>query len=421
MREKRMHRAWLVLVGSCIIFATMFYMLSNGMALYVASICEELGFARAQFNLFFTGQGIAFFFISSSALKLTLQLGIRKVYCIFALLGGGTMVAMTYFTAPWQFCVAGILTGFSVFYPLVMTPIVLNNWFKKSYSTALGIATACSGLIGVPLSPILTSLILSYGWRGAMLIMAAAMELFAIPAIVLLIRFTPEEIGWAPYGADEAEQQVGQTSVESEGMDLPQSKKSGVFYMLFLLTFLLQFQSVMNIQGPAMMTDSGISAILMSSATSVQMVCVALGKITLGAIRDRTKSAILTTSICQGSVCAGALLYLMAFMTKQALPLYAGAALTGYGMAGFSILPSVITQKACGMKHFSKVYGPTLVGSSIVSLFHTVVVGWLYDMTGTHTASLLLVTGIAALTIPLTILSIVRGTRWRKQYGDLVK
>ena len=75
---------------------------------------------------------------------------------------------------------------------------VVGNWFYKNSGLAMGITTSGVSLGGLLISPI-TSIIDSFGWRQAMIILGLGM--WTIPlSLSLLLRHKPEQYGLLPDG-----------------------------------------------------------------------------------------------------------------------------------------------------------------------------------------------------------------------------
>ena len=78
---------------------------------------------------------------------------------------------------------------------------IITNWFEARHGLAMGITLSFSGLSGAVFNPLFTWLISLAGWQTAYLLMALFALLLAVPGI-LLLRFSPSEIGLTPYGAN---------------------------------------------------------------------------------------------------------------------------------------------------------------------------------------------------------------------------
>jgi MFS family permease len=95
----------------------------------------------------------------------------------------------------------GVLVGVGAgFGGLLASTTVINNWFIKRRSLALGVFLGSSGAGGIFMGPALMALINSQGWRTTYLIMSGLVLLFSIILPAFLIRNTPQDLGQAPDG-----------------------------------------------------------------------------------------------------------------------------------------------------------------------------------------------------------------------------
>jgi len=82
----------------------------------------------------------------------------------------------------------GVLVGTGVgFGGLLASTTVINNWFVKKRSMALGIFLGCGGAGGIVMGPAIVALINSIGWRATFLVISFCVMLFAVilPAIFI--------------------------------------------------------------------------------------------------------------------------------------------------------------------------------------------------------------------------------------------
>jgi sugar phosphate permease len=96
--------------------------------------------------------------------------------------------------------VVGIATG--------MTPSlgasVASRWFVGRRGLALGIMTNANAAGQVIFLPVLMAMIVSSGWRSALMVIVAA-SVVLIPAMLLSMRDDPGDVGLEPYGAATAD------------------------------------------------------------------------------------------------------------------------------------------------------------------------------------------------------------------------
>jgi MFS family permease len=77
---------------------------------------------------------------------------------------------------------------------------LMVNWFNRRRGLALGIAIMGYSAAGTVMSPVALFLLNSIGWRGSYLLFAGICLLVVLPAIVLLVKQRPQDIGLGPDG-----------------------------------------------------------------------------------------------------------------------------------------------------------------------------------------------------------------------------
>jgi MFS family permease len=78
---------------------------------------------------------------------------------------------------------------------------MITNWFTDKRGTALGVATAGSGLGSLIFVPLISFVLLpGLGWRGTYLALAAIQVVLLVPLSFAVLRSTPEQKGLLPLG-----------------------------------------------------------------------------------------------------------------------------------------------------------------------------------------------------------------------------
>jgi MFS family permease len=128
---------------------------------------------------------------------------------------------------------ARILMGISLGFVGVLPSVVLvTNWFERRRGVALGILLAGTSIGGVVIPPIATPLIAGYGWRTAMVVLSLLIWLVLAPAILLLVKDRPADIGLTPDG--DAGTYPTVASVEANGVTLADALRTPVFWIFAL-------------------------------------------------------------------------------------------------------------------------------------------------------------------------------------------
>jgi MFS family permease len=77
---------------------------------------------------------------------------------------------------------------------------VVATWFSRLRGRALTVLTFMGGFASVLFVPLATWLVAAYGWRTALVVLAATLALLTVPPHALLLRRRPADLGLAPDG-----------------------------------------------------------------------------------------------------------------------------------------------------------------------------------------------------------------------------
>src|SRR2546422_5004644 len=81
----------------------------------------------------------------------------------------------------------------------VLGAMVANRWFTERRGVVLGLLTASSATGQLLFLPLLASMVVRLGWRGAVLLVPGV-AVVVLPLVALLMRDHPGDIGLRPFG-----------------------------------------------------------------------------------------------------------------------------------------------------------------------------------------------------------------------------
>jgi len=145
----------------------------------------------------------------------------------------------------WKFLIYyGILSaiglgGTSV--PLIAA--LASKWFEKGRGLAISLALSGNCLGHFVLVPLLTILVLRYGWRAAYFCIGLIMLVVNITLALVVIRGDPDDLGQKPFGyknGDKANEQKGQNSAGGNPRDLGlrEAMRTYSFWLFLIVMFI---------------------------------------------------------------------------------------------------------------------------------------------------------------------------------------
>jgi MFS family permease len=198
---------------------------------YILPIQQEFGWSRVQVSLAFTI--VAYMIVLMSPLQGVLvdRFGPRRVVLASIPLFSASLAAL-YFT-PKSLLVYYMLWGFVPVAAIGLWPLgylqAVSRWFDRKLGLALGIANAGIGLGSTVVPMIVGPIIVQYGWRHALLVLAGLVLVISWPVVFFFLR--------EPTAAEMAAQK--RDTKQSFGMPFQKARHESTFIVLNISFFLL--------------------------------------------------------------------------------------------------------------------------------------------------------------------------------------
>jgi MFS family permease len=300
-------------------------------------------------------------------------------------------------TAPWQiYATLGVLVGGgTVATGYTGQALYLPYWFARRRGLAISIAYAGVGIGAIVLLPLIQALIVTTGWRSALLALAGLLLVLLVP-LNLLLRRTPQEIGLMPDG-DTRAQALARRSLRvvdpawaAIDWTLARAVRTARFWWL-ALGYLAQMFAWYAVQVHQAKYLAGIGFSPATAAWSMGFVSLAgiPGGIALGALADRIGREPVWALGCAGFLLTYLLLVALAFRPD---PILLWAMVLAQGLLGYGVT-SVFSPVAAEIfegRHFGAIFGTLMVAAMSGAAAGPFVLGLLYDHTGTDTPGFLL-------------------------------
>lgn len=411
-RKNRSIYHWVILV--CCVLTLMFaYSTRIGLAqLFATEILKETGFATSAYFLAGTISSVICIFTGPIAGKLLRGKYMRPTFFICVV---GTLVSYACYGfchSLWQFYLVGALVGiFAMGCCTIPVSVLITNWFEKNRGLMISIAMMGISIGGTVLSPLLSWLIVEFGWRYAYFILCALSLIVLVPIALFVVRRAPQDVGPEPYGHGE------ETAVSTKKKNVPASnwnatlkeaRKTPILWMFAVGAFLIYFTACFMGHMSYYLQGVGFDAAAVASYISLYSVVAIIGKLVLGRIFDRFGPKI---GILFG--CGTFFLFLVAFIFVQGSPmmLYFAAVMYGFGTCTATVAIPIMTTSVFGAKNYSELYGFvsafTMTGSAIGSS----AIGLVYDLTGSYRPALTVLAILTALTIVIMFVCINMGQK----------
>lgn len=411
--QRKFFPGWLVVASGFVIMATCYTIFVNCMSLFQPRIVSDLGITLAQYNISNAISTVVSVVGSLVIGHVADKVSGRVLGSLTVIAASAVLVGMSFVGELWQVYVLFAVSGcFAVASTRLLISLVTANWFTAKRGLAISIALSGSGFGGAVLSPIVSSLIVSVGWRSAFLVLAAICIVLALPITAYSFRTSPAEIGLKPLGENEgdapaAAEGKADAAGPSVSVGWARIKKSPAFWLLvvaFLFMGLVNGAILPNqvtnmtsvtVAGEKIVTG-GHDPIWAGTVLSAYMVTVVIAKISLGAIYDRFG---LRFGNILGSVACIVACVSLCFPATDAGPVVAAISF-GIGTCMGTITPTIAASKMFGMADLGKVTGTItsleMVGGTVGSILSGVLFDAAGSFAGTWIVCLVCSVGMAA-------------------------
>lgn len=327
------------------------------------------------------------------------RLDSRKMMIIGCFILGGGLALYSQSTSAVMVFASHALLGISLgFVGVLVNTVLISNWFTRRRGMALGIVLTGTSFGGAVIPQISTPLIQSYGWRTAMLFVSLVIWLILLPAVILLVKNRPADVGSLADGDTVSADAIEQTETnELSGMTLGEALKTPLFWifsicaaLLFYAIFAVSQQLNLYLQGPSI----GFSPSQAAGVQSLLFLLSIAGKFLYGFLADRfaTSSVMLVSASTM-------FLSTLVFLYFDSNTVYLFAILFGLNYGGTFVLLQLLVADYFGKREYGKVLGAVTVIETIGGALGTIITGRIADASGGDFATafvwLIAVTGTA--------------------------
>jgi len=409
--QKKPFSGWMSLAGVMVAYCGICGNVSYAFGVLLPSMAEAFGWKRQALSGAYTFFLVLGGLIGPLAGWCVARFGARKnivlgnIAAVLGLLGMSQVRELWHVYLCFGF-LCGIALGFAEFLP---TTTVVNSWFIRRRSLALGLLLASGAAGGFVMPPVISSLMITLGWRWAWAGLAGFQLMMGVVLAGILIRNTPEEFGQIPDGneqkapADWAEDTV-ESSSHATGIEWTVGdalKTSSLWMQLVLFTVLLFAVNMIATHQVAYLLDLRYSPMMSAAALGLMLGISILGRLASGLLGmrfdGRYLAAVFMTLMGLGIVS----------LMNARLPgfVYLYAVLAGIGFGGMIVILPHMMGDYFGRRHFAQIVGWTTPVVAITGAASPVFAGYLFDISGSYAlpfgiaAALLFACGLMSLFI----------------------
>lgn len=398
--KSKTKKHWLVLAVVSLMYAGTLGLVNNTIGIYYTPVSRSLDILVGSFAMNATISSIATGVASLFAPRMLERLGWKKTITLGASLAFIGIFGMGLTTSVALFNLLGAMRGIGVaFAAMVPSAAIINNWFEEKNGLAISIMTSFSGVGSVVFSPIFSRLIETIGWQNTFLVHGAFVLILCLPAIFIPYTFTPQEEGLFPYGAKPKDLNQDERDVEKLKPVRTNDFIGLTFFAFVAVAFLQTFVVGLNQHLPGYGDSLGMTTQITGFMLSGVMFGNMSFKLITGTLSDKLgeiRAMLIVVGLNISS------LILLSLWTSPTGLIF-NSWLFG-SIFGTAVLYVLLAKRFFGIRVGNYVYSYTTFAANIAAALSNVLIGYIYDFTGTY---LMIFWGAIAIQIIAVILLFV--------------
>ncbi len=390
----RFYYGWAIVAVGFVIEFFFVSLRSYGAGLFLKPMTQEFGWTRATYSLIQSFSFVVDGFISPFVGPIIDKRGGRGLMIFGAIIGGGSIAALGLVQGLWDFYLlrgVAVTVGIVCAGPLVIN-VAISNWFIRRRGKAVAFSLMGVSLGGAVLSPIITHLIATYGWRWAWVICGVAVWVMIVPPVALFIKRRPEDIGLLPDGDSPLEGKQASVVERRATRNIPGEEfwtrgEAIRVPALWLTVVGFGFANLgsagLTLHLYAYLTDIGLPEVTAATVFSAHAVALTAAKIGWGVVLDKYHVRHCATAAFVFLAVVIALLSAVS-LRPSVLLVYVIGILLGLGLAGQAPVQEVLWANYFGRLSLGSIRTVASPFAIIFSAGGPFFGGWAYDRFGSY-------------------------------------
>lgn len=403
-RFNNLYFGWYTVLAGAIISCWGYGSWYYGTSALFTPLIAEYGWTRAQLSAAFSMRSIEGGLEGPFGGMLIDKYGPRIITIISTIIASIGLLLVLFVQDIWQFVIVWgfvVSLGFNLgLYDTVNAAVA--KWFIKKRARAISLVTIGGGLGAPVVVPVMTWIILNYGWKAALIFIALSTVIVCLPLAWFWMRdHPPEHYGLLPDGdtvvkSANLELEANNEYHEEYEFTVKQALKTRSFWMM-LTAFALSggITAAVTMHQMPYLIDLGIDPMAAAGVLGLMATMSLPGRIVFAWVGDKWGERI---ALILGYILKtiGVLVWTVASGMSQIMLF---VILYGIGYGGTIPVSTSLRASYFGRKAYATITGYTTFFTAITNIVYPIFAGWSYDVSGSYTSAFTIIAGAQALAI----------------------
>ncbi|MGD2200046.1 MAG: MFS transporter [Candidatus Bathyarchaeota archaeon] len=403
-RLKDMYFGWYTVLAGAIIACWGYGSWYYGMSALFTPLIAEYGWTRAQLSAAFSMRSIEGGLEGPIGGMLIDRYGPKKITIISTIIASLGLLLVLFVRDIWQFVIVWgfvVSLGFNLgLYDTVNAAVA--KWFVRKRGRAISLVTIGGGLGAPVVVPVMTWIIVNYGWRSALIFVSLSTLVICLPLAWFWMKdHPPEHYGLLPDGdtvikTSDVEDNDRENAIEEYEFTPKQALRTRSFWTM-LIAFALNggILAMVTMHQMPYLEDIGIDPLAAAGVLGLMATMSLPGRVVFAWVGDRWgERRALMLGYALKTV------GLLIWTTARTIPqIMVFVVLFGLGYGGTIPVQTSLRASFFGRKAYATITGYTTFFTALTNIVYPIFAGWTYDVTGSYTDAFLIIAGLQALAI----------------------
>ncbi len=397
---------WYIVMAHMALHFYMSVIFVYGMGVFLGPITTQMGWTRAQFSIAAGLQRVEGSVASPIIGFIVDKFGSKKVVLVGTFLIAIGVMSLSSVNSLWIFYASYLLVGLGSSATIGIpfsTPVA--KWFRRKRGTAMGWMFVGATFSGIFL-PLLALAIENIGWRATLLFCSGGIIILGIPA-TFIVRDNPEAYGFTPDGYTPILQTNSEDQLEKQpvssiyGSTVTEAIRTPAFWILATIFGLLAMStSAMFIHQIPYFESIGFSRAAATTTIATFTLLSGIGRLGFGWIMDYIDPKLALAGLSVLTVIG---LLSLLFITEYWHTLIYALVL-GIAFGGSIPARPILTSEYFGTRAFGSITGLMQSLGVLGAFIAPVLMGYVFDSTGSYKAAIFILSGLIAIATPLSLI-----------------